>query len=144
MQQISITHRQQIDPNSVPTQTFKWGVIKWFVTPASTPGAGMTFGEVVLLPGQGHDRHNHPESEEILYVLSGGGSQMLDDGEPFPVKAGDTIYVPIAVFHSTVNTGWETLRLLAIYNPAGPEAVLEGLPDFQQMPAGQMPRIVRG
>jgi oxalate decarboxylase/phosphoglucose isomerase-like protein (cupin superfamily) len=144
MQQTAMTHRQQIDPSSVPTQTIEWGAIKWFVTPHSTQGAGMTFGEVVLLPGKGHDRHNHPTSEEILYVLSGEGRQMLDDGEPFPVKAGDTIYVPTAVFHSTVNTGWEPLRLLAIYNPGGPEKVLEGLPDFQQVAAGQVPRIVRG
>ena len=144
MQQTAMTHRQQIDPSSVPTQTFEWGAIKWFVTPDSTQGAGMTFGEVVLLPGKGHDRHNHPASEEILYVLSGEGRQMLDDGEPFPVQAGDTIYVPAAVFHATVNTGWEPLRLLAIYNPGGPEKVLEGLPDFQQVAAGQVPRIVRG
>ena len=46
---------------------------------------------------------------------------MLDDGEPFTVKPGDTIYVPTAVFHSTLNTGWEPMRLLALYNPAGPE-----------------------
>jgi oxalate decarboxylase/phosphoglucose isomerase-like protein (cupin superfamily) len=154
MQQTAMTHRQPIDPSSVPTQTFEWGAIKWFVTPDSTQGVGMTFGEVVLLPGKGHDRHNHPASEEILHVLlkealtsacgGGEGRQMLDDGEPFPVQAGDTIYVPTAVFHSTVNTGWEPLRLLAIYNPGGPEKVLEGLPDFQQVPAGQVPRIVRG
>jgi oxalate decarboxylase/phosphoglucose isomerase-like protein (cupin superfamily) len=132
-----------IDPNSVPTQTFNWGAIKWFVTPDRTDGAGMTFGEVVLLPGKGHDRHNHPESEEILYVLSGEGLQMLNDGEPFPVKPGDTIYVPTAVFHSTVNTGWQTMRLLAIYRPGGPEKVLEGLPDFKEVPAGGAPAWTR-
>ena len=134
---------QAIDPRSVPTQTFDWGAIKWFVTPGGTPGAGMTFGEVVLLPGLGHDRHNHPESEEILYILSGEGEQMLDDGALFPVRAGDTIYVPTAVFHSTRNTGWEPLRILAIYNPGGPERALEGLPDFQEVPAGEAPRLRR-
>ena len=134
---------QAIDPNSVPTQTFDWGAIKWFVTPGGTPGAGMTFGEVVLLPGLGHDRHNHPESEEILYILSGEGEQMLDDGAPFPVRAGDTIYVPTAVFHSTRNTGWEPLRILAIYNPGGPERALEGLPDFRAVPPGEAPRLRR-
>jgi oxalate decarboxylase/phosphoglucose isomerase-like protein (cupin superfamily) len=131
---------KQIEPNTVPTQTLDWGAIKWFVTPDRTQGANMTFGEVVLLPGLGHDRHNHPESEEILYVLSGEGMQMLDDGEPFPVKAGDTIYVPTAVYHSTKNTGWSPMRLLAIYNPGGPEKVLETLPDFRELPAGQAPR----
>ena len=130
---------EQVNPNSVPTQTFDWGAIKWFVAPDTTKGAIMSFGEVVLLPGLGHDRHNHPESEEILYVLSGEGLQILDDREPFPVKAGDTIYVPTAVFHSTKNTGWEPLRLLAIYNPGGPERVLESLPDFRELPSGSAP-----
>jgi oxalate decarboxylase/phosphoglucose isomerase-like protein (cupin superfamily) len=130
---------QAVDPNAIPTQTFDWGAIKWFVTPELTEGAGITFGEVVLQPGRGHDRHNHPESEEILYVLSGEGEQMLDDREPFEVKPGDTIYVPTGVFHSTRNTGWEPMRLLALYNPGGPEKVLEGLPDFQQIEAGSVP-----
>jgi oxalate decarboxylase/phosphoglucose isomerase-like protein (cupin superfamily) len=134
---------QAVDPNALPTQTFDWGAIKWFVTPELTEGAGITFGEVVLQPGRGHDRHNHPESEEILYVLSGEGEQMLDDGEPFEVKPGDTIYVPTGVFHSTRNTGWEPLRLLALYNPGGPEKVLEGLPDFRQVAAGSVPDWTR-
>lgn len=134
---------QAVDPNALPTQTFDWGAIKWFVTPELTEGAGITFGEVVLQPGRGHDRHNHPESEEILYVLSGEGKQMLDDREPFDVKPGDTIYVPTGVFHSTRNTGWEPMRLLALYNPGGPEKVLEGLPDFRQVAAGSVPDWTR-
>lgn len=133
-----------IDPKLLPTQTFDWGVIKWFVTPAATAGAGVTFGEVVLLPGKGHDRHNHPDAEEILYVLSGEGEQMLADGAPFPVRAGDTIYVPTAVFHSTTNTDWEPLRLLALYNPGGPERALAELPDFAEVAAGELPRLRRG
>jgi oxalate decarboxylase/phosphoglucose isomerase-like protein (cupin superfamily) len=134
---------QAVDPNAVPTQTFDWGAIKWLVTPEGTEGAGVTFGEVVLQPSRGHDRHNHPDSEEILYVLSGEGEQMLDDGEPFAVKPGDTVYVPTGVFHSTRNTGWQPLRLLALYNPGGPEKVLEGLPDFQQVAAGRLPAWTR-
>ena len=134
---------QAVDPNAIPTQTFDWGAIKWFVTPGLTEGAGITFGEVVLQPSRGHDRHNHPESEEILYVLSGEGEQMLDDGDPFEVKPGETIYVPTGVFHATRNTGWEPMRLLALYNPGGPEKVLEGLPDFQQVTAGSVPDWTR-
>jgi len=132
-----------IDPNGVPTQTFEWGAIKWYVAPGATAGAVMSFGEVVLLPGQGHDRHNHPVSEEILYVLSGEGEQMIDDAAPFPVRAGDTIYVPTAVYHSTRNTGWTPMRLLAIYNPGGPERDLEALPDYREVPPGRVPALDR-
>ena len=64
--------------------------------PGPESGAKLTFGEVILLPGQGHVRHNHPTAEEILYVLSGTGEQMVDDKPPFAVHPGDTIYIPTA------------------------------------------------
>ena len=129
----------KIDPNAVPTQTFEWGAIKWLVSARNIAGAGLTFGEVVLLPGKGHARHNHPTSEEVLYVLSGHAVQMLNDEKPFSVGPGDTIYVPRGVFHSTVNVGWEPMRLIALYNPQGAEKALEGLPDFAEVPAGRAP-----
>ena len=80
---------------------------------------------------------------EVLYVLSGEGEQMLDDRETFRVSGGDTIYVPTGVFHSTRNTGWQTIRLLAVYSPGGPEKALEGLPDFRELPAGAAPAWAR-
>ncbi len=130
---------QRIDPHTLPTHSFEWGAIKWFVTPTDTAGATLTFGEVVVLPGMGHSRHNHPDEEEVLYFLSGEGEQTLDDGDPFPVGAGDVVYVPVGVFHSTLNTGWEPMRVLALYNPGGPEQALADLPDFQELPPGQAP-----
>jgi oxalate decarboxylase/phosphoglucose isomerase-like protein (cupin superfamily) len=132
-----------VDPHAVPTQTFEWGAIKWLVAADRTQGAGLTFGEVVLLPGRGHARHNHPTSEEILYILSGEGEQMVSDGPPFKVRAGDTIYIPRAEYHATLNTGWQTMRLLALYNPGGAERALEALPDFQELAAGQVPGWTR-
>ena len=133
------TSNGKVDPNALPTTTFEWGATKWLVAPGNTPGAVMTFGEVMLVPGRGHDRHNHPDSEEILYILSGEGLQMVDDGEPFEVHADDTIFIPAGVYHSTVNTGWTPLRLLAIYNPGGPEMDLTSLPDHEEVPAGSVP-----
>jgi oxalate decarboxylase/phosphoglucose isomerase-like protein (cupin superfamily) len=130
-----------IDRAALPTDQFDWGLIKWLVSPHSTEGAVMTLGEVALLPGKGHDRHNHPDAEEILYVLSGAGKQMVDDEEPFDIRAGDTIFIPTAVFHSTLNTGWETLRLIAIYNPGGSETGLRELPDYRNVPAGEAPKL---
>ncbi len=134
---------QKIDPDAIPTVTFDWGMTKWLVEPATTPGAGLTFGEVVVLPGQGHGRHNHPDSEEILYFLSGEGEQVIDDGEPFPVRSGDTVYIGTAVFHSTMNTGWEPMRVLALYNPAGPENDMATLPDAKVLPPGDHVELTR-
>ncbi|MGH2697748.1 MAG: cupin domain-containing protein, partial [Actinomycetota bacterium] len=122
---------------------FEWGAIKWLISPANVPETGLTFGEVVMQPGEGHGRHNHPDAEEVLFVLSGVGEQMVNDEEPFPVGAGDTIYVPTGVYHSTVNTGWSPMRVLAIYNPAGPEKVLSELPDHRTLKPGEVPEWVR-
>jgi oxalate decarboxylase/phosphoglucose isomerase-like protein (cupin superfamily) len=71
-----------------------------------------------------------------LYVLSGTGEQMVDDNAVFAIRPGDTIYIPTAVFHSTINKGWAPLRLLAIYNPGGAERALKDLPDYRSTPAG--------
>ncbi len=133
-----------VDPHSRETMTFDWGSAKWYVSPDSVPEAGLTFGEVVLNPGRGHDRHNHPGSEEVLYVLSGTGQQMLDDEDPFDVTAGDVIYVPRGVFHSTMNTGWTSMRLIAVYNPGGAEAALRQAPDFTALAPGEVPQLRRG
>jgi oxalate decarboxylase/phosphoglucose isomerase-like protein (cupin superfamily) len=132
-----------IDPAALPTMSFDWGLIKPLVATANTDGPAMSLMHVVLLPGEGHERHNHPGSDEILYILSGQGEQMVDDADTFPVGPGQAVFIPKAAFHSTVNTGWEPLVLLAIYAPAGAEEALKGLPDHREVPAGEVPRLTR-
>ncbi|NIP60411.1 MAG: cupin domain-containing protein, partial [Gemmatimonadetes bacterium] len=96
----------------------------------------MAFGVVVLEPGEGHERHDHPDADEILFILSGEGEQMLDDQDPLPIRAGASIHIPRGVYHSTVNTGWEPLRFAVVYAPAGAEEVLRALPEATVVPAG--------
>jgi len=42
---------------------------------------------------------------------------------------------PAVAFHSTVNSGWEPLRLLVVYSPAGPERLLRDIPGVRVTPA---------
>ena len=62
---------------------------------------------------------------------------MIDDKPPFDVRPGDTIYIPSAIYHSTINSGWEPLRLLALYNPGGAERALLDLQDHRVTAAGR-------
>jgi oxalate decarboxylase/phosphoglucose isomerase-like protein (cupin superfamily) len=133
-----------IDPDALPTMTFEWGVIKPLVATDNTDDPAVSLMHVVLLPGQGHERHNHPGSDEILYILAGRGDQMVDDGEPFEVRPGQAVFIPKGAFHSTVNTGWEPMTILAIYAPAGAEQALKGLPDYRETGPGEPPPIARG
>jgi len=107
---------------------FDWGKIHFLSEPAVTGATGFSFGIVDLAEGKGHARHNHPGSEEIIYVVSGEGEQMVDDRPPVKVSAGSSIYIPADIFHSTLNTGAETLKLIVVYSPAGPERLLREIP----------------
>ena len=132
-----------IDPAALPTMSFDWGVIKPLVATDNTEDPDVSLMHVVLLPGQGHERHNHPDADEILYILSGEGEQMVDDSQTFTVRAGQAVWIPKEAFHSTMNTGWDPLILLAIYAPAGAEQVLKTLPDYRELPAGEAPGLTR-
>ena len=110
--------------NDVEKLEFNWGVIHVLAKESMTGSGTFSFGHVVLQPGQGHVRHNHPTSDEVIYVLSGEADQMLDDEPAVRVKPGDCIWIPKAVYHSTINTGSEPVILLVVYAPAGAEQVL--------------------
>ncbi|MFD2131440.1 cupin domain-containing protein [Pseudogracilibacillus auburnensis] len=128
-----------IHPQDVETQLFDWGTIKWFSEPNVTDAQKFSMGVVNLKPGKGHTRHNHPEEEEVLYVVSGEGEQTVNDGPVTRISAGMCIHIPAGVYHSTVNTGWETLKLVAIYSPHGPEKVLREDPNCKILDPGQLP-----
>lgn len=127
-----------VDPDDVESQVFDWGVLKWMSTPEITGGERFSAGVVKLEPGQGHERHTHPDSDEILYVIRGEGEQEVAD-ETRDIEGGDMVFVPEGVEHGTTNTGWEPLLLLAVYAPPGPEEVLGNLPECEIVPPGELP-----
>ncbi|TMT81634.1 cupin domain-containing protein [Haloterrigena sp. H1] len=127
-----------IEPDDVESQVFDWGVLKWLSTPEVTGGERFSAGVVKLEPGKGHERHTHPDSDEILYVLRGEGEQEVAD-KTREITAGELVFIPEGVEHGTVNTGWEPLLLLAVYAPPGPEDVLRDLPECEIVPAGELP-----
>lgn len=127
-------------PIDVDAFGFDWGRLALTVAP-EVNGAKTFSGGVVDLPsGKGHSRHNHPGSEEIIFVISGTGEQMVEDeaGNPVvqQVGPGCTVFVPDSRFHSTLNTGSGPMQLFVVYSPAGPELGLRDLPDFRIIPAG--------
>lgn len=127
-------------PKDVDAFGFDWGRLSLTVGP-EVNGATRFSGGVVDLPsGEGHARHNHPGAEEIIFVISGHGQQMVEDEEGNPITAdvgpGCTIYIPESRFHATKNTGNGPMQLFVIYSPAGPEADLRNLPDFRIIPRG--------
>lgn len=127
-------------PKDVNTFAFDWGRLALTVAPEVNGAERFSGGVVDLGAGQGHARHNHPGAEEIIFVISGTGEQMVEDedGNAVTRKVGPgcTIYVPESRYHSTLNTGDGPMQLFVVYSPAGPELALRELPDFRLVPPG--------
>ena len=116
-----------VQPQDVETQVFDWGRLSWLSEPTVTAAERFSAGVVKLEPGKGHERHNHPYSEEILYVVRGTGLQTVELPEgklEEEIGPGTLVHIPTALYHSTINSGEDTLEMIAIYAPVGPEAEL--------------------
>lgn len=135
-----MTEKNFVHPRDVDAFGFDWGRLALTVAPEVNGAKRFSGGVVDLPPGQGHSRHNHPGAEEIIFVISGNGQQMVETPEGVPevmdVGPGMTVFVPESRFHSTLNTGSEPMQLFVVYSPAGPELGLRELPDFRIVPKG--------
>ena len=55
------------------------------------------------------------------------------------ISAGSLACIPKGAHHSTFNTGWEPMRILAVYSPPGPETFMRESAEFRVLPAGEVP-----
>jgi oxalate decarboxylase/phosphoglucose isomerase-like protein (cupin superfamily) len=122
-------------PGDVDAYGFDWGQLSVTLGPQVNGALRFSAAVVTVPPGQGHARHNHPGSEEIIFILEGTGEQMVEDeaGQPHTqgVDPGCSVFIPDSRFHSTLNTGDADMRIFVVYSPAGPEELLKELPDFR-------------
>ena len=75
-------------------------------------------------------------------MVAGVAEMMMEfeEGQPRTqtIRAGDLVSIPKGVYHSTFNVGWEPVRILAVYSPAGPEAGMRVSDEFTVLPAGEI------
>lgn len=141
-----------VAPHEVDTIITDWTTAKVMCDPRMTGAKGMSAVSLYFEPGQGHARHNHEESEQIIFVVSGEGEQIveLEPGKIVKQKlsAGSLVFIPKGAYHSTFNTGWEPMRVLAVFSPPGPEAFMRemgdtggiGAQELRVVPAGEVPK----
>ena len=64
-----------VDPAAQPTWHFDWGQVKPLMTAADSDAGTLSTVHVVMQPGLGHERHNHPESDELIHVPPRSGPE---------------------------------------------------------------------
>jgi quercetin dioxygenase-like cupin family protein len=71
--------------------------------------------------GVGIPIHRHLQTDEVIYVIEGSGTFILDDAR-HPIAKGDSIFIPKNAWHGFENADCELL-LLWIVAPPGLEAL---------------------
>lgn len=136
--------KNTFSPHDVGTIVSPWVIAKTMASPDLSGSQHMSAVSLFFEPGKGHARHNHAASEQFIFVVSGEGEMMIEDATGRPVKtalaAGSLVTIPRGAFHSTFNTGWEPLRILAVYSPPGPEDAMRNSDEFTFLAAGEVPR----
>lgn len=130
-----------VQSEDVETQVFDWGRLSWLSEPNVTAAEHFSAGRRQARAGKGHERHNHPYSEEILYVIRGTGLQLVELPEgrvEEEIGPGTLVHIPTALYHSTINSGEDTLEMIAIYAPFGPEAELRRMDGVELEPAQRL------
>ena len=137
-------------PHQVETIVTDWTTAKVMCGPDNGSEA---MGAVSLYfePGHGHSRHIHDDADQIIFVVSGQGEHVVEQADGSSVREqvgpGSLIYIPKGNYHSTFNTGWEPLRVLAVFSPPGPVQSLRDVGDsggvgtaqMRIVPAGEIP-----
>lgn len=90
------------------------------MSPKSHGVRNMSVGMTLLPLGSSSNLHVHKLEEEIWYVVNGRGTAIVG-GEEMPIEADVTIYIPPGQEHQLVNKADETLKVLWIFSPSGPE-----------------------
>jgi quercetin dioxygenase-like cupin family protein len=98
-------------------ESLPWGKLATVSGPETCGAKDLIVLDVVLLPGQGHNFHKHPQQEEVIYVLEGSVEQWLGE-EKRILQPGDSACIPADCVHASFNVGDADAKVLAILGPA--------------------------
>ena len=76
-------------------------------------GEGYQIKEIVVKPGKRLSYQRHAHRAEHWFIVGGAGEVLLD-GTPHPVGAGDSVDVAIGGLHRISNTGTEPLVFIEV------------------------------
>lgn len=91
--------------------------LRWLFHPDGHVAKHCSMNVVVIRPGETvSPAHSHPNGEEIIYVVSGGG-QVLVDGEVSALSEGSAVLFSQGSVHMVRNNGTKPLKLACFFAP---------------------------
>lgn len=99
------------------SQNFEWGSILWFVEPSNLDIERMSVGLITFYPGTTQEEHLHSGDEQVICVVSGSGTHIID-GQAFPLRPGDVKHISPYTRHKVINDSGDELKLIIVYTPS--------------------------
>lgn len=96
-------------------QYFEWGTVKWVHEPEDADMGKLMVAHVHFLPNVEQNKHLHTGDEQIMYILSGKGIQMVD-GIEYPLSYGKIYHIPPYAEHYVKNLTDKPLEMIIVYN----------------------------
>ena len=113
-------HVSEMSPAPVrPEDGWREMDIRFLINEDNAGAHEACFWRTVFPPGAAHERHTHPNSAEILYVVRGKGAAGTES-EEHEAPAGTAIYIPPGAVHWFRNLDpHEEVEIVGAYAPGG-------------------------
>ena len=95
-------------------------ILKVLLSPDLQGTKNVAVGMTLLPPGSKSSSHVHDKEEELWVVLNGRGYATVGK-EKISIEKDVAIYIPPKEEHQLINVSDETLKVLWIFSPPGPE-----------------------
>lgn len=108
----NIVYESQIEVQHLPGRD-----LQWFFTPEQHVSESFSMNVVVIKPGcTVSPAHSHPEKEEVIYIVDGGGKAYID-GSVYDVYKGTAVLFPKQSVHMLRNTGNVDMKVVCFFTP---------------------------
>ncbi len=102
-------------------QLFEWGQIEWIYEPNSNDSMNIiNVGITTIFQNKRQHSHIHYGNEQVIYVLSGKGIQLIED-KISNINKGLIYHIEAGSVHETINNGDEPIKQLVISVPVNYE-----------------------
>lgn len=115
-------------PESAKQETVEGREHTFHSLPGFTPTEDLLFVHATIPPGGSHAFHNHPNKEEVIYVLEGEAEQWLEL-EKQTLGPGSSVYIPKGAVHATFNRSDRDLKFIAVITPCSSEGPVQNMVD---------------
>ncbi len=102
------------------------GYADMIISPHNYTSNSFAIGAQLLLPGAAIPVHCHRRNEELLFVTSGNGYVVTEEGN-IPIKQGNAVFVGRFARHGFLAEKEEPLEVVWIFSPPELETVLAGM-----------------